>query len=230
MTWKCQNGIRCEWVANQLAYRLSISPGRWVSTQVGIPQQAFFEGWMLSVLLKSLVHYAIRSLSILLSYFSFWPPTMIILPLVCRLSLHLCMKSVCKTRAGLSTLRCWFLVMALVHNIDQCMLRFVMWWKVTWIKLWHLIGTQRSEYQTHYWPTCTWLLDCIWTVEECLYNTNRVVNIEVLVSGYGIGPQRWSMHASFCNVMEIDMNKLSHDVWSLHTREVNIRVSTNCLL
>ena len=44
--------------------------------------------------------------------------------------------------------------------------------------------------------------------EECLYNTSRVVNIEVLVSGYGIGPQHRPMYASFCNVMESELNKV----------------------
>ena len=34
-------------------YWLSVSPGRWGWTQVRIPQQAFFQGWLLSVLLTS---------------------------------------------------------------------------------------------------------------------------------------------------------------------------------
>ena len=37
----------------QVVYWLSISPGRWGLTRVGILQQAFFQGWLLLVLLTS---------------------------------------------------------------------------------------------------------------------------------------------------------------------------------
>ena len=41
------------WAANQVVYWLSVSAGRWGWTRVGIPQQAFFQGWLLLVLLTS---------------------------------------------------------------------------------------------------------------------------------------------------------------------------------
>ena len=34
------------WAANQVAYWLIVSPGRWGWTRVGISQQAFFQGWL----------------------------------------------------------------------------------------------------------------------------------------------------------------------------------------
>ena len=43
---------------------------------------------------QHLVHYAIRSLSILSSNIGSWPSTLIALPLVCRLSLHPCVQFV----------------------------------------------------------------------------------------------------------------------------------------
>ena len=48
----------------------------------------------------------------------------------------------------------------------------------------------------------------MWTVEECLYNTSGVFNIEVLVSGYGVGPKHWPMYAFFCDVIESDLTKV----------------------
>ena len=51
--WWPQLDVLAFWAANQIVYWLSVSPGRWGWTWVRITQQAFFQGWLLPVLLTS---------------------------------------------------------------------------------------------------------------------------------------------------------------------------------
>ena len=49
----CSKKLVKFWAASQVLYWVSVSPGRWEWTWVGIPQQAFFQGWLLPLLLTS---------------------------------------------------------------------------------------------------------------------------------------------------------------------------------